>query len=226
MLARLPVAVIVVPLLGANLLGRAKGPVWHVAIGLALMIALAVIATVAGLSRDDLGLTREKAAAGLRLGAVCVAVIAAAGGLALLLPPVRSALAGAGDTSGRSALLAILVVIPLGTVLPEEFAFRGVLWAMIRRPDGPRIATAASSGLFGLWHIVPALGGSAANQAASTTLGGGGSGVTLRVIGTVLVTALAGVVLCQLRIRSGSLLAPILAHWAINSVGVLLVVAG
>ena len=45
-------------------------------------------------------------------------------------------------------------------------------------------------------------------------------------IGTVLVTALAGAILCQLRIRSGSLLAPILAHWAINSVGVLLLVVG
>jgi len=72
---------------------------------------------------------------------------------------------------------------------------------------------------------VPALGGSAANQAATTTLGGGGSATALRVLGTVLLTALAGAVFCWLRIRSGSLLAPIMAHWAINSVGTVLLLA-
>ena len=38
------------------------------------------------------------------------------------------------------------------------------------------------------------------------------------VIGTVLATAHAGIVLCWLRIGSGSLLAPVLAHIATNSV--------
>ena len=225
MLARLPLAVVVVPLIAANLLGRGSASLRHVALGLALVALLAVIAAVLRLSPADLGLARDATGDGFRLGAVCVLVIAAAGAVALVLPPVRSALEGTAHPSAGSALVAVLVVIPLGTVLPEEFAFRGVLWALIRRHDGPRIATVASSALFGLWHVVPALGGSAANQAATSTLGGGGSATALRVLGTVLITALAGAVFCWLRIRSGSLIAPIMAHWAINSVGTVLLLA-
>ena len=37
----------------------------------------------------------------------------------------------------------------------------------------------------------------------------------------VLVTTGAGVVFCWLRLRSGSLLAPIGLHWAVNGVGIL-----
>jgi membrane protease YdiL (CAAX protease family) len=32
---------------------------------------------------------------------------------------------------------------------------------------------------------------------------------------------LAGVVLCWLRLRSGSLLAPVLLHWTVNGLGVI-----
>jgi len=224
-LVRLTLAVVVVPLIAANLAGHGSGALRHVAIGLGLVVVLAVIAAVLRLSPADLGLARAAAGDGFRLGAVCVLVIAAAGLVALVLPPVRSALEGTAHPSTEDALVAVLIVIPLGTVVPEEFAFRGVLWGLIRRHDGPRVATIASSALFGLWHIVPALGGSAANQAANSTLGGGGSATALRVLGTVLLTALAGAVFCWLRIRSSSLLAPIMAHWAINSVGTLLLLA-
>jgi membrane protease YdiL (CAAX protease family) len=42
-----------------------------------------------------------------------------------------------------------------------------------------------------------------------------------RVVVTVGFTSLAGAVLCWLRLRSGSLLAPILAHWTVNGLGVI-----
>ena len=41
--------------------------------------------------------------------------------------------------------------------------------------------------------------------------------------GTVLVTGVAGIGFCWLRIRSDSLLAPALLHWAVNGLGVLAV---
>jgi membrane protease YdiL (CAAX protease family) len=41
------------------------------------------------------------------------------------------------------------------------------------------------------------------------------------VLGTVLFTAAAGVVFCELRRRSGSLLAPAGLHWAVNGLSVL-----
>ena len=117
----------------------------------------------------------------------------------------------------------MLVVIPLGTVIPEEFAFRGVLWGLLRRRSGRWTATVVSSVLFGFWHVAPALAGGAANQAVDEAVGGGPLGVLVRVAGTVLFTAAAGVVFCELRVRSGSLLAPMLAHWSVNGLGVIFV---
>jgi uncharacterized protein len=42
-----------------------------------------------------------------------------------------------------------------------------------------------------------------------------------RVIATVVFTTLGGVVLCWLRLRSNSLVAPVLAHWTVNALGVI-----
>ena len=66
------------------------------------------------------------------------------------------------------------MVIPLGTVIPEEFAFRGVLWGLLRRSAGRGVATAVSSAMSGVWHVLPALaGGSATNEAVDAVVGGG-----------------------------------------------------
>ena len=108
----------------------------------------------------------------------------------------------------------VLVTLPLLTVIPEELAFRGVTWALMRRVGGTRVATLGSSVLFGLWHVLAALGGGPANETAAGALGEGAVGVAARVGATVLVTFLAGLLLCALREGSGSLLAPIGLHWA------------
>jgi membrane protease YdiL (CAAX protease family) len=117
----------------------------------------------------------------------------------------------------------VLVVIPLATVIPEEFAFRGVLWALLRRRWNRTVATAVSSSLFGVWHILPSLSGGPANRAADQFAGGGTGGIVLRTVGTILFTAGAGVLFCELRARSDSLLAPVLAHWSVNGFGVIFV---
>jgi uncharacterized protein len=121
------------------------------------------------------------------------------------------------------AVVAALVLIPLGTVIPEELVFRGVLWSWLRRVRGTSVATVVSSMLFGLWHVVPALGGGPANDALAGAVGSGVMGTILGVLATVIFTAIAGVVLCYVRQRSDSLLAPILLHWAANGAGVLFV---
>ncbi|WP_246239840.1 CPBP family intramembrane glutamic endopeptidase [Acrocarpospora corrugata] len=56
-----------------------------------------------------------------------------------------------------------LLQVPIGTVLLEEIAFRGVLPALLSRSVRPRTAAALSSLLFGLWHILPALDMARAN---------------------------------------------------------------
>jgi membrane protease YdiL (CAAX protease family) len=119
------------------------------------------------------------------------------------------------------ALLTAVVAVPLGTVVFEEVAFRGVLWGLIRRDRGAVTATVVSSALFGLWHIRPALQLGQANQAAGGAISRGPLAPAPLVAGVVVFTALAGAVLCELRRRSGSLLAPVGLHWAANGLGVL-----
>jgi membrane protease YdiL (CAAX protease family) len=193
----------------------------HVAVGLGLAACLLAAARAARLTAADLGLARPAWPSGLRWGVAAAAVVAAAYAVALLIPPVRQALPDGDGEVGRAALLAAFVVVPLGTVLPEELAFRGLLLALLGRGHGVRAATLLSSGLFGLWHILPSLGGGVANAAIAGAVGGDAAGTLLRVVATVCFTFAAGVVLCALRLRSGSLLAPVLAHWAVNGLGII-----
>jgi membrane protease YdiL (CAAX protease family) len=83
------------------------------------------------------------------------------------------------------------------------------------------MATALTSVLFGLWHVLPALD----VLGTSTAINQGGQPpgrrrVVLTVLGTVAFTALAGVVFGELRRRSGSIVAPMLLHWATNGLAV------
>ena len=84
-----------------------------------------------------------------------------------------------------------------------------------------RIPTVVSSALFGAWHVLPSLRLHEVNPAVADRVGTGPVARVLAVAGAVTFTALAGVVLCELRRRSGSLLAPIGLHWAVNGLGVL-----
>jgi CAAX protease family protein len=192
----------------------------HVAVGLALAACLVAIARACGLTAADLGLAWSTWRAGLRWGAAAAASVVAVYALASLIEPVRAVLPEAGGDLGHTALT-VLVVIPLGTVLPEELAFRGLLLSLLGRRWSVPAATLLSSGLFGLWHVLPSLGGGAANAAIASAVGGDAAGMGIRVVATVCFTSLAGVVLCWLRLRSGSLLAPMLAHWTVNALGVI-----
>ena len=57
--------------------------------------------------------------------------------------------------SGRALAYQVVVRIPVGTVLWEEIAFRGVLQAALRRVMPEPAAIAVTSGVFGIWHIRP-----------------------------------------------------------------------
>jgi len=213
-----PLTLSLIAMAGANVAAN-RLPGASVAVGLGLTGVLGVIARTGGLSAADVGLARSTWGAGLRWGGASAAVVAAGYGVALLIPAARDAVAGSAAGSWPSTLAASLVVIPLATVVPEEFAFRGVLWGLLRRRSGPRVATAVSSALFGVWHVLPALSGGAANEAVDGVVGGGTAGAVLRVLGTIVFTGAAGVLLCELRARTGSLLAPIMLHWAVNGLG-------
>jgi membrane protease YdiL (CAAX protease family) len=179
----------------------------------------------AGLGWQDLGLGRVQLARGLAWAGGAVLLVAVAYAVAARLPFARAAAAGA--PAGGAGVARALAEVTFGTVLLEEIAFRGVLWGLVSAERGALTATVVTSALFGLWHVVPALvptgtGEGVVRPGPLATAPWGGAAWA---VGTVVVTALAGVVFAELRRRSGSLLAPMGLHWAFNALGVLFRVA-
>jgi membrane protease YdiL (CAAX protease family) len=195
-------------------------------------LLLLVLARVAGLTWQELGLGRETLMRGAQVGVVatlCVAIVYAVG---VAIPLTRNAFRDIRYRVGvKAALYTALVAIPLGTVLFEEVAFRGVLWGLLVRDFGVLAATLLSAGLFGVWHVLPATalarthtsvqGRSAQGGSVEGHASAGPRRMTITVLATMAFTTLAGIVFAELRRRSGSLLAPIGLHWATNGLGVL-----
>ncbi|MEU7903982.1 CPBP family intramembrane glutamic endopeptidase [Actinoplanes sp. NPDC049118] len=185
-------------------------------------VLLLLLARLAGLDADDVGLGRRSWRRGAAYALVCIAAVAAVYLVAAALPATRAAFLDERYRSSMgTALVTAFVVIPLGTILFEEVAFRGVLWGLLHKQWGATPATLVSSALFGLWHVLPSLRLNRVNPAVSNLVGSGPAGQALAVTGAVLFTGTAGLLFCELRRRSGSLLAPIGLHWAVNGLGVL-----
>ena len=203
-------------LAGVNLLNNRLAPGAYVPTSMLAAGALLGLARRAGCSWEDLGLGRRDAGRGLRWAGAAAAVVAG-GYLAALLAPGGQALLADRRVAGLSAgglLARALVRVPLGTVLLEEVAFRGVLHALARRVAGRPAADLASAALFGLWHVLPA--SDAAGKSPLLPEAG-----ALAVAGAVAATGVGGLALGALRERSGSLLAPAGAHLATNALGYL-----
>ena len=168
-----------------------------------------VIARLAGSTWVELGLDRETLPRGLRVGAVSALVVGVAVAAVVLVPAFRSFFesdAVAAD-SGLEHWFIPAVRIPIGTAVFEELLFRSVLFALLVRLRDVRVAVIMSSIVFGLWHIVPAW-----ESAAD-----GAGAIAGAVVGTVAITMVAGVIFALLRVRSGSVVASMMAHAAVNS---------
>jgi CAAX protease family protein len=76
---------------------------------------------------------------------------------------------------------------------------------------GTRCASLITSALFSLWHILPTLHTMSDNHEVA-----GVAGQVLVVLGSIAVTFVAGLAFCWLRLRSRSLIAPIMGHVATN----------
>lgn len=186
----------------------------HVPLTLALAVGLVAAARASGLSWQELGLSREGVLPGLRWGGAIAAGIAVALALLLIVPGGPRLLRDrrlAGLDAGAVARRALLR-IPFGTALPEEAAFRGVLFAAVAAQASTAAAVAGSGAVFGVWHV-----GTTLRLVESNRPEAGPAVRALAVAGGVLVTALGGVALALLRHRTGGILAPVLVHAAANS---------
>jgi uncharacterized protein len=175
-------------------------------------------AAASGLTAADLGLGREELRPGLRLGSAAAAATAGGWVLIAAVPATRPVLRDEriAGLSGRAVAYQVLVRIPLGTVLWEETAFRGMLQAALCRVMPGGAAIAVTSGVFGIWHIGPTAGALRVNGLADRP-----GKILAGVTAGVAATAASGVLLSWLRVRSGSLAAPILLHLATNCGGAL-----
>jgi hypothetical protein len=178
-------------------------------------VALAGFARMSGVSPSELGLSPVDVRRGTRIGLVASAPLAAASAGAVALPRTRRLLADEKitGTSPTEAVFETLVRIPLETALAEEVIFRGVLLALGLRSRSRGWAVVTSSVLFGLWHVVPTMGALArgANDRPDAHTG-------TSTVAVVATTAIAGAGFAWLRLRAGSVVAPILAHAALNMV--------
>ncbi len=165
---------------------------------------LVAAASSRGISRAEMGLERRDLRRGVRygLGAATVAVVVIAG--IAVIPATRTQFDNPDFESIELPLVLweVLVRIPALTAGFEELAFRGVLLAVLVGRFVAKVAVGIQSVLFGLWHILPTVG----------------PGVTSTdVVVAVVFTTAAGVLFGVLRRRSGSLVAPLILHAAVNS---------
>ncbi len=200
---------------------RVVSAAWYVPWAVAAVAALLVLARADGVSWSQLGLGRAAVGRGLRWGLVLAGSVVVIYVIGVAIPATRDLFRDdrVDDWSFARTLYAAFVRVPLGTVLLEEVAFRGVLPAVLWRRVGPARAVGFAALAFGLWHILPAIGLQGVNPVTEETVGQLPGWVT--VAASVASTAAVGVWFWWLRHRSGSLLAPMALHWATNGLGYL-----
>lgn len=178
--------------------------------------SLTLAARVGGLSWSELGMggVLPGLAWGLALGAAVAAGLLLAGASPRLRRFVSDRrMAGLGR---RELLYQTLFRIPFGTALAEEVLFRGVLLGLWMSRSTVEEAVVGSSLVFGLWHVVPSL------QVIRLNRPGLGPGRTaVGVVGAVVLTTVAGVGLCWLRLITGGIVGPTILHAVANSAGAL-----
>lgn len=119
--------------------------------------------------------------------------------------------------SGNELAYHTLLRIPVGTGVTEEVAFRGVLFDAWRVAGfSASSAALVASVVFGLWHIAPTVVGLRMNDPQSSQ-----RKMWLAVLGAVAATTMVGLAFTWLRLRTDSLLAPIVVHAGVNSVAAL-----
>lgn len=167
-----------------------------------------------GLSLADIGLDRTRIGTGFKYGIISIAIIFV---VFMILFFINQNIFSDKryDQGLHTALISALFIVPIQTVLFEEMAFRGIMPALLKNIDAAFwFSIIISSLLFGLWHILSAPKGN---------LIGVNSSSNLLIIGSVFAaTTVAGALLYFLRYKSGSLVAPIMVHWFVNGLAIVL----
>lgn len=215
--------IVVALLIVTNLVDDRWAPAWGLVTAPVAAAVLLGMLRWSGGTWVEAGLGRGSFGRGARWALALIGAVAAVYLAGALLPMTRDLFTDR-RTSGLSGLQVadrMLLRVPIAVVLLEETAFRGVLFGLLLRRYRRARAAAVSSVLFGLWHVLPSLRLSTDKPALTRLFGSGAAGAAAADLGAVLFTAAAGALLCELRWRSRSLLAPMGLHWATNALGYL-----
>jgi membrane protease YdiL (CAAX protease family) len=206
---------VILAMLGFQALTRGVEGQRYVSAALITTAGLIVIGWTHGVTLAQLGLGRSTWVTGIIWSVGIIVAVGAVIGIAGGMPRFHKYFADdrVSEADGVLTSRRVLLDIPFGTVLVEEYAFRGLLLALMTTQWGVVWAVALTSVLFGLWHIGPALEMHSAHQEAT-------GHVLVTVASTVLFTGLSGVGFALLRLFTGSLFPPSALHWAANGTGV------
>ncbi len=212
------VAIVALVLYANVIVNEVLAPPWYVPFNLGLMAVALLLARSAGTSWVSMGMRTDRLRRGARIGVVVAVSVVAILLLAAVIPASREAFRDERIVEGSFALSLYhaLFRVPLGTALYEEVLFRGIIFGMLARRTSVLGAALWSSLLFGIWHVLPALDAIDVNPIGETI-----GGTWVPVIGAVVSTFAVGLGFAWLRLYSGSILAPIIAHIAANSTALL-----
>lgn len=193
---------------------------WNLGVGATL---LWISLRIGELTWSDVGLGPDRTRRGVRWGAALGGLVIGAIAITTALPATRGWFDDDVAAGGQADVLRrVLVVIPFGTVIMEELAFRGCLPALLdlRPTASPSRTAVISAVLFGLWHVLPSRGLADRNATMDSTFGDT-LGQWAPIAAAVVATTVAGFALLWVRRRSDSVIAPMLVHFALNAASTL-----
>lgn len=185
--------------------------------GAALVAVSLAFARALGLDAAAVGLGRVGLVPGAVVGAALglAGAIAAIGALRLVAPAIvgqQVEYMPLSQVTDVELARHVAVLLPLGTAIPEEFAFRGVLLGGLLRRLRQRDAFMISGTAFALWHL-----GVVIVTVDDTTLGSPSPWFALAIVVALAVVLLGGSALAWVRLRTRSLATTIALHWFFNA---------
>jgi membrane protease YdiL (CAAX protease family) len=194
------------------------GGTWsYVIAGIALVLVSLACARWMSMGAADIGL-RGDHLRGALAGAL-LAVVAALIGAGLLRGVAPLLLGGAVEYAPLTTVTGVALAqhvaffLPLGDVLPEEIAFRGVLVGALLRAERSSTAVLVAGAVFALWHLAVLY-----TTLDLTSLAWPSTWFIPAFVGALLVLFGGGALFAWLRVRTSSLATTIAAHWLFNAV--------
>lgn len=192
---------------------------WHFVANIAFATVVVIYGLQVGLDYTDMGLSLHFIKDGLVVALVATLLIIVAVAIVTRVNSLRRFFSMKQIMKPGRLAYESVVRIPLSTALTEEVLFRGVLFGLFMHSYGALLGAIYSSVVFGVWHILPSQQG-LQNR--------GGDAVIINrttrsfyALANVVSTSIAGMLFCWLRVLAGSILAPWLVHWTINSAALL-----